>query len=268
MTSRGPESAAAGGVLAVEWDLPVVRVTLNRPDKLNALSVEVLEGIIDLVRELDRRRDARVVLLRGAGRMFSAGADLAEIDTLYRDPVLSRRYLTTLRDAALGLEHLRQPVIAAVHGMVLAGGLELMLACDLVIAAASTRIGDQHMNWGFIAGGGSTQRLPRWIGPSRARDLLYTGRWMDAHEAQQAGLVARVVPDDELDEAATAFVQDLAGRSPDALARTKALVRHAMQLPLEQGLDLEIETVMAYYAQPEFTQGIEGFKSRTPPVFP
>lgn len=261
------ESTYQGGVVTVEHAGAVATVTLNRPDKLNALDLRVVTALVEVQDDLAARRDVHVVVLRGAGRVFSAGADLHHVDSVYNDPQASRHYLTTLRDACLGLEHLRQPVVAAVHGLVLAGGLEVMLACDLVVAEASTRISDQHMNWGFIAGGGSTQRLPRWIGPARARDLLYTGRWVTAQEAWDLGLVSRVVDDGQLEEAVTELADDLAGRSPDALARTKALVRHSQEVPLEQGLDLEIETVMSYYAQPEFTVAIEGFKSRTRPDF-
>jgi enoyl-CoA hydratase/carnithine racemase len=245
----------------------VAWISLNRPDKLNALNTALLESLTAQLREIERARDIRVVVLRGAGRVFSAGADLTEIEGIYKDPVRSREYLSVLRDAALGLEHLRQPVIAAVHGVVLAGGLELMLACDLTIAEVSTKLGDQHINWGFIPGGGSTQRLPRLIGAARARDLLYTGRWILAAEARDMGLVARVVPDGTLEAETETFVAEMATRSGDALARIKALVRHAQQLPLEQGLALEIESVIAYYAQPEFAKGLEAFKARTPPDF-
>jgi enoyl-CoA hydratase/carnithine racemase len=245
----------------------VVTVTLNRSDKLNAIDLRVVTALIDIERRIAERRDVHVVVLRGAGRVFSAGADLHHIDSIYKDPQRSRHYLNTLRDACLGLEHLRQPVVAAVHGMVLAGGLELALACDLIVAEESTRIGDQHMNWGFIAGGGSTQRLPRWIGPTRARDLLYTGRWVSAREAWEMGLVSRIVDDGTLDAASAELAEELAKRSPEALARTKALVRHSQEVPLEQGLDLEIETVMSYYAQPEFEAAMTGFKTRTPRDF-
>jgi enoyl-CoA hydratase len=255
------------GPLAYEIRDRVAWITLNRPDKLNALNSELLTGLIAVLGMLDHRRDVRVAVLHGAGKVFSAGSDLAEIDGFYRDPVRSRQYLTLLRDAALGVEAVRQPVIAAVHGLALAGGLEIMLACDLVIAEESAKLGDQHINWGFIPGGGSTQRLPRAIGVSRARDLLYTGRWILANEAREMGLVARVVPTGSLMTEAAAFAADLAVRSGDALARTKALVRHSRELPLDQGLALEIETVMSYYAQPEFTTGIEAFKARKPPEF-
>jgi enoyl-CoA hydratase len=256
-----------GGAVAHEIRDRVAWITLNRPDKLNALNSELLEGLIAVLHSLDGRRDVRVIVLHGAGTVFSAGSDLAEIDGVYRDPVRSRQYLGRLRDAALGLEAVRQPVIAAVHGLALAGGLEIMLACDLVIAEESAKLGDQHINWGFIPGGGSTQRLPRAIGVARARDLLYTGRWIRANEAREMGLVARVVPTGSLLAEAEAFAADLAGRSGDALARTKALVRHSQQVPLEQGLALEIETVMSYYNQPEFTTGIEAFKARERPEF-
>jgi enoyl-CoA hydratase/carnithine racemase len=253
--------------VTLDIDERVASITLNRPDKLNALNSELLAELVDILRRINEMHDVRVVVLRGAGRAFSAGADIAEIDTLYKDPVRSRRFLTLLRDAGLGLERLRQPVVAAVHGMVLAGGLEIMLACDLVIAEESTRIGDQHINWGFIPGGGSTQRLPRLVGAARARDLLYTGRWLSAAEALQIGLAARVVPDGTLATAAQSFVAELARRGGEALARIKSLVRHAEQMPLEQGLALEIETVMWYYAHPDFVQGLDAFKNRRPPEF-
>lgn len=255
-------------VLDVAWEGPVCTVTLNRPEKLNALDLRVFSELIELEREVAARSDVRVLVLKGAGRVFSAGADLQYIDSIYHDADRTRHYLTTLRDAAVGLERLPQPVVAGVHGMVLAGGLELMLACDIVVAAESTRIGDQHMNWGFIPGGGSTQRLPRWVGPARARDLLYTGRWVEAGEAWDMGLISRVVEDDRLAEAVDELARDLASRSPAALERTKALVRQGMDLPLEHGLDLEIEAVMSYYAHEAFELAIEGFKSRTKPEFP
>lgn len=252
----------AGDAISVDQVGAVVTLTLNRPDKLNAIDLRMVRELIELEHRLAEKNDVHVVVLRGAGRVFSAGADLHYIDSVYQVPSNSRQYLNTLRDACLGLEHLPQPVVAAVHGVVLAGGLELMLACDLVVAAESTRIGDQHMNWGFIAGGGSTQRLPRWIGPARARDLLYTGRWLSAREAWDMGLVSRVTEDGSQDSVATELAADLASRSPDAMARTKALVRHSQEVPLEQGLDLEIEAVMSYYAQPEFHTAIEAFKNR------
>jgi enoyl-CoA hydratase len=247
---------------------PIVRVTLNRSDKLNALDLDVLERLLAAQRDIvERPGEARVMLLSGAGRAFCAGADLDYIKGVYTDPVASRHYLHTLRDAIVGLEQLPIPVIAAVHGMVLAGGLELLLGCDLAVAAESTKVSDQHMNWGFIPGGGSTQRLTHRIGAARARDLLYTGRWLSAREAADLGLVSRVVPDDEYLDAAGRLADDLATRSPYALSRIKALVHTAGVVPLTEGLDTEIEAVLSHYQQPEFSQSLQGFSNRQIPRF-
>ncbi len=252
----------ATAAIDVRWDGAICRATLNRPDKLNALHPHVLAGLIEVEREISERSDIRALVLDGAGRVFCAGADLDYIYSIFRDPVASRRYLHLLRDAIMGLEQLPIPVIAAVHGVVLAGGLELMLGCDLVLAAESTRIGDQHMNYGFIPGGGSTQRLPRWVGPMRARDLLFTGRWLSAQEAWEMGLVSRVVPDDGLAAAAAALADDLAGRSPAAMRQTKELARAATDLGLPAGLHMEVEAVLAHYVEPEFAASLEAFRNR------
>jgi enoyl-CoA hydratase/carnithine racemase len=246
----------------VTWDGPIARVRLNRPDKFNALNPGILEGLLSAQADVRARSDVRVLLLSGAGPMFCAGADLEYIRSIYTDPTASRRYLYLLRDAILGLEQLPVPVVAAVHGVVLAGGLELMLGCDLVVAAESTRIGDQHMNYGFIPGGGSTQRLPRTVGRLRASDLLMSGRWIAAAEALSIGLVSRVLPDGELDGAATALATDLAAKNPFAMSRTKELIRRSADSELTQGLDLEIENVLGYYNAPEFAASLEAFRTR------
>jgi enoyl-CoA hydratase/carnithine racemase len=241
---------------------PVTRLTLNRPDKLNALNPTLLRDLIEAQQQIRDRSDVRVVLLRGAGRVFCAGADLEYITSIYTDPVASRENLHLLRDAIVGLEQLPVPVIAAVHGVALAGGLELLLGCDLIVAAESARIGDQHMNFGFIPGGGSTQRLPRWIGPARARDLLFTGRWVTAREGWELGLVSRVVPDVTLAEETEALAADLATRHPMAMAATKALSRRASDAGSAEGLQAEIEEVLAYYRTPEFAAALRQFAQR------
>jgi enoyl-CoA hydratase/carnithine racemase len=150
---------------------------------------------------------------------------------------------------------------------VLAGGLELMMGCDLAVAGVSTRLGDQHVNWGFVPGGGGTQRLRRWIGAARARDLIFTGRWISAEEARQFGLIARVVPDEELETASVELARELANRSPEALRISKRLIQRGEEMSLTDALDLEIEEVAAYYLHPHFEKGLAGFKSRTPPLY-
>ena len=246
----------------MKWDGPILRVRLNRAEKLNALNLELLNELLVVQREAVHHNEVRVMLLTGAGRAFCAGADLEYINEIYRDPVASRTFLNTLRDAVLGLERLDIPVIAAVHGVVLAGGLELMLGCDLVVAAESTSVADQHINFGFVPGGGSTQRLHRWIGPARARDLLFTGRWLTAQEAWEMGLISRVLPDAELESGSNDLAVDLSRRVPQAMARIKSLARHAISHALEESLELEIETVLSYYNAPEFAECLQAFRSR------
>ncbi len=254
--------------LQTRLDGSILRVSLDRPDKLNALDHSLLKGLIELTSELPHRSDVRVVVLSGNGRAFCAGADLAYIERIYEDAEQGRAYLVALRDALTGLEGAPQPVIAQLHGVVLAGGLELMMACDLAVAAASTRLGDQHMAWSFIPGGGSTQRLPRAVGAVRARELLLTGRWLGAAEALAVGLISRVVPDEQLEAAVTELAIELSGRSREALAKTKALARLALETTLTEGLDVEIDAVLTHYRHPDFAEGLRAFKTRTPPVFP
>jgi enoyl-CoA hydratase/carnithine racemase len=248
--------------ITVSWDGPVVDVVLNRPEKFNALNRDVLEALLAVQAEVRANPEVRVLKLSGAGRVFCAGADLEYIRGIYTDAAASRSYLYTLRDAIIGMERLPIPVVTAVHGVVLAGGLELMLGCDIVVAAESTRIGDQHMNYGFIPGGGSTQRLPRHVGPARARDLLFTGRWLSAQDAWHMGLVSRVVPDAELGTATSELADELATRSPHAMSRTKELVRRADDAGFRDGLDLEIESVLGFYNAPEFAASLEAFRTR------
>jgi enoyl-CoA hydratase/carnithine racemase len=250
-----------------EVDAAVARITLNRAAKLNALDLAVLRRLRTITDELRARNDVHVVVLAGNGSTFCAGADLAYIDEIRNDQLLVHEFLFALRDAIVGFEQLPQPVVAAVHGLVLAGGLELMMGCDLVVAGFSTRLGDQHVNWGFVPGGGGTQRLRRWIGAARARDLIFTGRWISAEEARQFGLVARVVPDDEVEAASVELARELATRSPEALRISKRLIQRGEEMSLTDALDLEIEEVAAYYLHPHFEKGLAGFKARTPPSY-
>ena len=248
-------------------DGAVARITLNRVAKLNALDLTVLRRLQAITDELQTRSDVHVVLLAGNGSTFCAGADLAYVDEIRNDQALVHEFLFALRDAIVGFERLPQPVVAAVHGLVLAGGLELMMGCDLVVAGVSTRLGDQHVNWGFVPGGGGTQRLRRWVGAARARDLIFTGRWITAEEARQFGLIARVVPDDEVADASIDLAREIAKRSPEALSISKRLIQRGEEMSLREALDLEIEEVAAYYLHPHFEKGLAGFKARTPPLY-
>lgn len=236
-------------------------ITLSRPERLNAVDTEMLRAIrAEQLRLTDAPNAPRAVVLSGAGRAFCAGADLGHIDAIARDPIPYRAFLQALRDVVVGFEQLPQPVIAAVHGVALAGGFELMLGCDIIVAARSARIGDQHLQRGFIPGGGSSQRVPRWLPRPHARDLLFSGRWLTADEAHAMGLVSRVAEDDELDEVVGSLARELASRNGPAMRRMKELARLAEELPLSDGLDVEIRTCLEHGREGEVLEGIEGFK--------
>lgn len=218
----------------------VATLTLNRPEVLNAISaatfVELRAHIDAISSQLDL---VGCVVLRGEGRSFCAGADLKAFkDRKPTDPdptPFNRATMTALAD-------LPQPVIAAVHGHCMTGGLELALTSDIIIAAENTRFADTHQKWGLHAGWGLTQRLPRRIGGSMAKEMMFSGREVLADEALRIGLANRVVPLDRLQEEAHALAAQIAGH-PRGVARwVKSTIDAGLEMSLENGLALEIET--------------------------
>jgi enoyl-CoA hydratase/carnithine racemase len=197
----------------------VATLTLNRPDKLNALtpsSFVALRGHLDAVAD---DSSVRCVVLRGSGRSFCAGHDLASISTGERAP--SRHYESETIDA---LEALPQPTIARLHGHCFTGGLELALACDLLIAATSTSLGDTHGHWGLVPAWGMSVRLPERVGPSTAKQLMFTSRRIDGTTAAEIGLVDRAVPDDELDAAIAELCNEILENSAGTNRIVKQLI--------------------------------------------
>jgi enoyl-CoA hydratase/carnithine racemase len=175
--------------IRVERQGPVAHVILDRPGKLNALRPEALSVLQATVRELDSDRSVRVVVLSGAGRAFCTGVDLGTVDDVAGVGALSAEIALQMQDTLAAIENSAVPWIAAVHGLACAGGLELTLACDVVVAAEGTRLGDFHARYGLFPGGGASQRLPRLVGERRARWLLLSGDWIDAAKAARWGLV-------------------------------------------------------------------------------
>lgn len=197
--------------LAVEG--AVAHLTLDRPEVLNALSVELLDGVVAACRWLDERPEIRVVVLAGAGRTFSAGADLATIDLLTDDGPSARHAADAGERAASALESLRAVTIAAVQGRCVGGGVILALACDLRFAAAGTRFSIPEIDLGIPLAWGGVPRLLREVGPGVARDLILTGREFGADTAAALGLVSRVLPDDGLDAEVATVTAELAAKA-------------------------------------------------------
>ncbi len=248
----------------------VATIALNRPAELNAMSWELIREFDAAVTQAAADERVRVLLVTGRGRAFSAGGDLKSYVDLQRDPVRFPQFVQDLHDAFGRLRHLRIPVIALVNGVTAAGGLELLLGCDLVIAAESARIADGHLNFGQMGGGGVLTLLPRLIGLQRATELLFTGRFLSAQEAAEWGLVARVVADDRLHDEGLDLARQIAVKSPLAVANAKSVMttiwEQSMSVP--SGLALELTKNATYCLNSQDApEGLAAFAEKRSPNF-
>lgn len=228
-------------VVEVDVDDGVAVVTLNRPEAMNALSKQLQVLLAATMREMDGREDVRAVVLTGAGtRAFSAGLDLKELGA---DPSAMDDATGTTPDAnpVKAVEQCRKPVIGAINGVAITGGFELALACDVLIGSEHARFADTHARVGIMPGWGLSQKLSRLIGISRAKELSFTGNFLDAATADRWGLINRVVPAAELLPAARRLAADMASIAPAFLAAYKALIDDGFALPVGEALALETQ---------------------------
>ncbi|MCI0810589.1 MAG: enoyl-CoA hydratase/isomerase family protein [Chloroflexi bacterium] len=254
--------------IKLEKENRVATIRLDRPDALNALSPELLTELSSAVAEAGGDESIKALVVRGEGRAFCAGADLTYFQSTFDDPTLLPKYATQINDVLRQIESLPFPAIAVVHGFALAGGLELMMACDMVLVAEDARIGDQHVNFGLMPGGGSTQRLPRRVGLQRAMELLTTGKWISGAEAADWGLALRAVPADSLDEELETLLTALRTKSREGLALIKAVTLRGMGLSIEDGVALESHAFVQYMTtSPHPAEGIKAFIEKRQPEF-
>ncbi|MCY3645836.1 MAG: enoyl-CoA hydratase/isomerase family protein [Chloroflexi bacterium] len=233
----------------------VATLSLNRPEALNALNVPIFTELREHVTAIaDETDSVGCVVLRGEGRAFSAGNDLKALGTPAPEPYYQAETIDMI-------EALPQPVIASVRGACYTGALELMLAADLCIAGESAIFCDSHGEWALTPLWGLTQRLPRRIGPLLAREMMYTARRVDAHEAVRIGLANRVVPDAELDEAAAEMAAQIAGNSWHTLRADKRLLNEGLNYSYPEGLAFERRTSPG--AGPELAERLERFRSKS-----
>lgn len=260
-----PETDTA---VVVERRGPAAWLRINRPESMNSLNVDVVSG---LQAGLDDAQDddaVRCIVLTGTGRAFCAGADLKFVRNAGEGPGDGPSQFLEQVGALLNrIESFPKPVIAAVNGLALAGGLETVLCCDLVIAAESARLGDAHANYGLLPGGGASVRLPRKIGPTRAKYLIFTGDFVRASELLESGLINQVVPDEELDATVSALVDKLAARSPLGLSRMKQLVNDGLEQPIGTGLRLELMASALHQHSHDMNEGLSAFQEKRPPAF-
>ena len=245
----------------------VASIVLDRPAQLNAISPALLEDLDRVCEAIERDGGARVVTLTAAGRVFCAGADLKAVRELTPDPVRWSGFMRLWHRVFNRIEALPLPVIAGVQGLALAGGLELVLVADLVIADEAARLGDQHANFGLIAGGGGSQRLPRLVGARRAKELMLLGGWLSAAEALAWGLVNRVVPAGTVAAAVEEMAAGLAAKSVAASRTVKALVNRAFDTDLTGGLEMELHLAAAHMRSADAAEGLRAFAEKRTPVF-
>jgi enoyl-CoA hydratase len=244
-----------------------VWVTLNRPAALNAITPDMVAGITAALALADDPAIKAVVLI-GTGRAFCAGADLKYVNSATQsDEASGARFLDAILDMMARLETCPRPVIAAVNGLALAGGLEIVLCCDLVIAARSAKLGDAHANFGILPGGGGSVRLPRKIGPTRAKYLLFTGDFIPADDLVACGLVNEVVDDAELTGAVERLVAKLGSKSSLVLRRMKALVADGLEQPKDVALRLELLACEVHARSHDLKEGLAAFEEKRKPLF-
>ena len=242
-------------------------VRLERPAALNSLNYEVVAGLEAAMDEALATDGVRALVLTGSGRAFCAGADLDLIDGAGAEPGAFERFLEAVGVTMRRLERLPLPTIAAINGIALAGGLELILCCDLAVAAAGAKIGDAHANYGIVPGGGGTVRLARRVGPALAKQLMFTGDFLPAEELRHSGLLNDVVPDAELESAVDALVAKMATKSPLGLAVMKQLTDDALEAPLEVGLRAELTAAALHARSADMAEGLAAFGEKRTPKF-
>jgi enoyl-CoA hydratase len=256
------------------WTLPDVKlevkehvavITMNRPEAMNALNGKVLRELKEVVAQVRDDPDVRVVIITGEGPAFVAGADIRAM--MNKSLVEIRRFTAFGQGVLNDIERLEKPVIAAINGFALGGGLELALACDIRLASTEARMGFPEVGLGIFPGFGGTQRVTRLIGKGRACELIFSGDQISAEEAASIGLVNRAVPPQELMAGAQRLAKRIAKQGPVAVARAKAAINQAMQTGLDAGLAFELEAVTLTFGTEDQVEGMTAFLERRRPEF-
>jgi len=215
----------------------ITKITLNRPHALNALNPTLLRELGEVLGEIAGKDDVHVVILTGAGRAFSAGVDIKSMDESSKETSAEGRTILALKIIDT-IENMKIPVIAAVNGYCLTGGLELAIACDIIVASDTAKFGDTHAKWGLTPIWGGSQRLPRIVGAMKAKELVFTGDIISADEAKEFGLVNKVVPSTKLDEAVMEMAEKICDNSPYSIRAQKFLINKGLRMNLEDGLKM------------------------------
>ena len=240
-------------------------LTLNRPEVFNAISQELIDEVRDALAMIDKDEEIRVLIITGAGKGFQAGADIKELSKM--GPIDILRWNEGVVRINAALEKLRQPVIAAINGLAMGGGLELAISCSLRIIAEGAKLALPEVKLGIIPGTGGTQRLPRLIGKGRAYELLLTGKAIDAEEAYRIGLVNKVVPKGDAVKAAEEMAGKIMENGPIAIELCKDAVEIGMDLPIEQAVQYSQKNCITCFSTEDMKEGTSAFIEKRKPNF-
>ncbi|MEM0043671.1 MAG: 3-hydroxyacyl-CoA dehydrogenase/enoyl-CoA hydratase family protein [Sulfolobales archaeon] len=251
--------------LLVRKENRVAWIVLNRPERLNAINIEMLQELSRVLDELEADDSVRVIVITGSGRAFSAGADVTGFAGV--NPVKAYIFSRRFQEVLSKIEKLAKPVIAAINGYALGGGLEIALACDIRIASEGAMLGQPEINLGLIPGAGGTQRLSRLIGLGRALEIIFTGDMIPAREAERIGLVNRVVPSENFEREVRSIAVKISEKAPIALMAAKHAARYGVEAPLEAGLTLESAEFGILFSTEDLIEGVSAFLQKRKPEF-
>eukprot|EP01098_Paradermamoeba_levis_P015591 TRINITY_DN79_c0_g1_i1.p1 TRINITY_DN79_c0_g1~~TRINITY_DN79_c0_g1_i1.p1 ORF type:complete len:328 (-),score=98.57 TRINITY_DN79_c0_g1_i1:68-1051(-) len=249
--------------IIVEKKGSIAIITLNRPKALNALCNELLDELEIALKGFDADKDIGCIILTGSKKAFAAGADIKEMS----NKTFVDNYKSAMFTNFDSVANTRKPIIAAVNGYALGGGCELAMSCDFIIAGDKAQFGQPEITLGTIPGAGGTQRLTRALGKSKAMEMILTGNFIDAAAAEKAGLVSRVVPEDQLLETAIATANKIASFSKPIVSMAKECVNHAYELTLKEGLHFERRIFFSTFATNDQKEGMKAFVNKTKPNF-
>jgi enoyl-CoA hydratase len=243
-------------------------ITLNRPGKLNAIGPELIKDMNAVLDEIEKDDKVRAVIIRSASeKAFSVGADLTAAAQMAQDRAMAKKFMESGQALFRRIENFPKPIIAELHGLVLGGGLEMSMACDLRIASKEAKFGNPEVKLGLIPGWGGTQRLPRIVGMGKAKEIILTGRDVLADEGLEMGLVNKVVPSDELHGEALFLAQSIADNAPIALKLAKEAMNHSFDVPVEKGNETELDGLLATFDTEDLSTGIAAVFSKSKPKF-
>ncbi len=236
-------------------------IKLNRPDKLNSINFQMVDELVKALEEIENNNSIKVVIITGNGKAFSAGADVKEMSETPLEYIIKKGHMPLWEK----LRSFKKPIIAALNGVAAGGGLELAMACDIIIAAESAKLGQPEINLGIIPGAGGTQRLTRAIGKYRAMELVLTGKLISSREAEAYGLVNKVVPDNSLLDEAMKLGKQIAEKPMISLMLAKEAVSKAWETTLQQGLDIERRNFYLTLTTQEAKEGMRAFLEKRKP---